>query len=394
MIQTEKSVLVISSDPALAGTISATLSALPGLSVKTEANSLAAMNGQAVKAAGHFDVILFQSQPGDTGEAEAVRQVSAARRHGAVLMALADGAMTLAQVRALSEAGVDEVLPFSGAASELGSKLAGLGRPIAGGARAGRVIAVMPARGGVGASTLSVNLADRLANEERRFRKTVRRPVALLDLDLQFGSAGAMLDLAESDAMLSLTASGAVPSATAVAQSLSRAANGVSVLPAPPKFAPLDSLNAEQVSRILDALRGAHDHVVVDLPHALVGWIEPVLARADRLLLVTDLSVPAIRQCRRLIDFVNAENSALPIDIVVARDARPVFGSAVRREAERALDRQVLHWLPDDPKSARVAADRGQPLAVGARGRRLSRSIEGLARGLAEALSATARAPK
>ena len=191
----------------------------------------------------------------------------------------------------------------------------------------------------------------------------MRHPVALVDLDLQFGTIGSMLDLPEQDTLMTLALEGTIPDENFLRQSMPVTAGGLSVLPAPGKFAPIDALRPEQVAAILDTLRDTHDYVVVDLPRVLVGWIEPVLARADKMFVVTDTSVPSVRHCRRLIEFFVADNVALPVEVIVNHETRSLSGGSIRRATEKVLERKLEHWLPHDRKAARAAVDRGKPLS-------------------------------
>lgn len=391
MTQAQRNVLIVSPDHSIANAIGSSLSSLPGVQVDREPTTLSEMNGRLSRVAGRYDVVLFQSSDHDAAEMDAIRTLNANRRHGSVVLALADSMISLAAARELTKAGVDEVLPLSGIAAEIGERMSriavrhGSVRP-----KSGKVIAIAKARGGAGASTLAVNLADQIACETRFLRGAVRRKVALLDLDVQFGSIGSMLDLPEQDAVFRMAKDGIVPDETFLDQSIQVAANGVSVVAAPAQFVPLDSVRNDQVAAMIDILRATHDFVVIDMPQAMVGWIEPIVARTDRLMLVADASVPAIRQCRRVTDFLTADNVALPVDIIVNRDRRPLFSGAVRKEAEKALGRTLEHWLPDDPGPARLAIDRGQPLAAVAGRARLTRAVGRLARAIVSKMPAAA----
>jgi Flp pilus assembly CpaE family ATPase len=243
---------------------------------------------------------------------------------------------------------------------------------------AGRIIATLPARGGIGATTLSVNLAESLAAPRGFGRSRTRAKVALVDLDLQFGSVGSMLDLPEHDALARLAGEGTLPDVTFLRQAMLDHPSGLRVMPAPSTFVPQDALGVAQVAAIIDVLRTEFDYVVIDLPHAVARWIEPVISAADMVLLVADLSVPVVRQGRRLTELLTADNPALPLRLVASREDKPMFRTSTMREAERALERPVWAWLPPDQKHARAAADQGRPLrAVGGV---LSKAINRLAR--------------
>ena len=109
-------------------------------------------------------------------------------------------------------------------------------------------------------------------------------------------------------------------------------------------------------------LKRRYDYIVIDLPRAVVEWVEPILKQATQLVLVADTSVPSIRQARRLIDLYREENVGLPVEIVINRDQKPLIKSEHMREAEKVLETRLLHWLPYNPKVARSAVNLGRPV--------------------------------
>ena len=390
MTGTGKSILLISPDAALSEAIKGALSGVTGVNMRTEVSTLAGLNGKASQLAVDKDLIIFETSSDEDGDIEAIRALSRSRRVGTKLLALADDGMTLARIRALNTAGVDEVLPSpttgNGVANrEISTRLHRLSRETGTALvvlppHTGRIIAVAQARGGVGATTVAVNLAHELVGRAGFLKKKLPNSVALVDLDLQFGSVGAMLDLSEQDELHQLALDGTIPDAAFLARAMVKLPNGMSVLAAPSKFMPLDSLQPEQITALLDLLRRENDFVVVDLPHALGAWIEPVLKCADELLVVSDTSVPSIRQCRRLIDFFTADNPELPVRVVINHEKRPIFASGLQKEVQKALNQKLEHWLPHDPQAARASADRGKPLTSVAPRSQLGKAISRLAR--------------
>lgn len=385
-----KNVLLITPDKVVAQAIEKALSDMEGVKIRSVAARITALNGKAGQLAADKDIIIFDASSDDGPDMEAIRDLVAARRSGAKLLALADAQMTLSQIHALNRAGVDAVLPAptnGEDAGELAKELKQMRREgmqaypgAAPGQPRGRVIAVAKARGGVGATTVAVNLADELIARGGFLTRREPNAVAILDLDVQFGSVGTLLDLAEQNTLHQLALDGYTPDQDFLDRVVAHTEGGLSVLAAPSKFMPLDSLNTEQIAAILDGLRRAHDFVVVDLPHALGAWIEPVLKRADELVLVTDTSVPAIRHSRRLIEFFTQDNPDLRIEVVINREKKALFGSATEKEVQKALNRRLDHWLPDDPVAARMAADRGKPLSEVAPRSALTKAIARLAK--------------
>ncbi len=364
-------------------TIGAALQGSPDVRMDTEVTTLAKMNGNAVKLASNYDVVVFQTGPDDAADIYAIKNLAANRRAGTSLLALADGNISLTQARALNHAGVDEVLPISSAGTEICEQISLLSRvpeaETSGAIGIGKVIAVAQARGGVGSTTVAVNLADQLAGKTKN-RKTPEHKVALVDLDIQFGAVGTFLDLDEQETLFQLALDGTIPDATFLEQSMVKMPNGLSVLAAPSKFVPLDALRSDQVTAILESLANTHDYVVVDLPRALVGWIEPVMQNADELIVVTDMSISSVRTCRRLIDFFTADNVSLPVRVVINQEKKPLMKSAIHREAANVLERKLEHWLPNDPKAANRASDRGRPLSAAAPRSPLNKAIAQLAK--------------
>lgn len=226
----------------------------------------------------------------------------------------------------------------------------------------GRIILVAKARGGIGATTLAVNLALELQAQARARGATGGGRVALVDLDVQLGNAGTFLDLLDRGGMLALARLGPEPDAQAVRHAMVRHPSGLNVLAAPTNAIPFDAFDARRIGSVLDALAEEHDVVVVDLPPALIDWLEPLLARAERILMVTDLAVPSIARAHRVISLMTEDRPKLPVEIVVAHERKPFRQGQTHRDAEAALGHPLRHWLPEETKLARQALDRGEPL--------------------------------
>lgn len=379
-----KSILVISPEKSVWDEIGTALSDNPDVRVDTEAASLSQINGKAVKMAADYDIVLFQTSADNDADIGAIQTLAKDRANGKVLMAIADDELSLSQARALNRAGVDEVLPVSMIGAEIADQISKLdsakAAAAASAAPSGKIIAVAQARGGAGSTTVAVNLADQLQGRNKSRVPAKPGKVALVDLDLQFGTVGSFLDMEEQDTLLQLALDGTIPDATFLGQSMATMHNGLSVLAAPTKFAPLDSLRTDQVAAILDTLRQSHEYVVVDLPRALVGWIEAVIERADELIIVTDISVSSVRHSRRLIDFFTTDNVTLPVQIVVNHEKKPLMQSSLQREAAKALECKLDHWLPHDPNAANAASDKGKPLSSVAPRSPLTRAVARLAK--------------
>lgn len=381
------SILLISSDEKVSTDVSQILSEIEGARFAHEDSSVAKLNGTAVQMASDNDIVIFATDPSNAADLSAIEVLTDQRKPGTVYLALTDGDLPLSKARALSRAGVDDVLPYPLSGEEL---LEQVNSWIAkkreafeeqfGGAPNGKLIAVQQARGGIGATTVAVNLADQLLNKKGTFKKAAANNVVIVDLDLQFGTVGDFLDVDEQEGLLQLAVDNFLPDAHWIEQSLVRLPSGLAVLAAPQKFAPLESLQPAQVEALIMTLKTMFDYVVVDLPRALVSWIEPVLAETDKLMIVMDMTVPAVRATRRLMEFVLAENAQLPIEVVVNHEKKPMMQREHHKEAAKALDVTFNHWIAHDPKAAREAVDYGKPVSEVAGRSDLAKGVAALAK--------------
>lgn len=226
-----------------------------------------------------------------------------------------------------------------------------------------RLILVGKSRGGVGATSVAVNLALELQNTRKLFGPARSRRVALIDFDVQFGNVGSFLDLDDRGGMLALLRLRDEPDAQAVRNAMLTHPSGLKVLVAPRNAIPLEALDAHRVDAILAVLMAEYDYIVADMPPALVPWLEPLIARASRLLLVTDLSVPSVACTRRVLDLMREDNPEIATEIVVSRERKPMMQRKLHKEAAMAIGLPLAHWLPDEAKLARQALDRGEPLS-------------------------------
>ncbi len=242
-----------------------------------------------------------------------------------------------------------------------------------------RVILIAKARGGIGATTLAVNLALEMQMQAKKRHGTGVGRVALVDLDVQLGNAGTFLDLADRGGMLALANLGPEPDLQAMRHAMVRHPSGLGVLAAPETAIPFQAFDVRRVAAMIDALAAENDVVIIDLPPALIDWLEPLLARAERLLMMTDLAVPSIVRARRIITMMTEDHPKLPVEIVVSHEKKPFRPSKTQRDAETALGYPLRHWLPAEAKLARQALDRGEPLIQLAPRCGWSKAVKGMA---------------
>ena len=356
--------------------------------------TLTAMNGTAHPLAAKHDIVIFDTEADDAASLSAMRDICAQRAPGAMMIALASDDLPLSKQRELKRIGADEVLPRDMLSSELipqieawrSRRSAQIPAIWTGQATEGKIISIAQARGGVGASTLAVNLADGLIGKSGLLKKRIKSEVVIIDMDFQFGSVAAQLDVPESDALWRMAMEGTVPDAAFVEQAIVKTDSGLSVLTAPSRYGPLNAIKPEQIASLLDVLRKTHDYIIVDLPHALVDWLDPILSRSDRLMLATDVTVPSVRATRKLMDFFLAEHPDLAIQLIATQEKKPLVLGSHHRAAMELLERKFDHWVPTDIRAARDALDRGKPLSEVSPRSALAKAVTKIAAGTKEAL--------
>jgi len=383
-------IVMFSDDDATVASVKRSLRRTPSLRVDAHRELLSSVNGSAVGMAKDVDLIIFKA--GDTPEAELTALVDFKKKVGdkRAIIALADESLSLAEARRFRDAGVSEILPDNAPSAELAERIEYWARgqeyqvPAlrAPDPRLGRVIGVTQARGGLGATTLGVNLAARLLDPKGLIKKTRQHKVVLVDLDIQYGGVASHLDIEPTDALYQMITDGTVPDANYIEQALVEHPSGLRVLTAPKTLCPIEALGRSQAAALIDTLRDAYDFVIVDLPRVLCDWMPAVIDRTDRLLLMTDTTVPTIRQARRLIDILTEDALNLDVQMVVSREVRPMLPKRHHKVAQQILERDFGHWLPDDAKACRSASDRGVPISRVRSRSPLSRAIDNIARQL------------
>lgn len=219
--------------------------------------------------------------------------------------------------------------------------------------------AVTGAVGGAGATMLAIEMACALAD-----RKGSTGRVCLVDLNLADGAAAAYLG-APSNMLLSRAAQSPDRIDAAMLEAFaSTAPGGFDLLAGPRDPNAFANTPSEVIIRMLDVACQVYDFVVVDAPRHRHPWTLDVLAGSDELLVVSELTVPALLAARSLAGELEADLGAGPPPrIVLNRLAKRVFGPAPSMgEAEKALGRKADGGVTSDWEAAAASANLGGPI--------------------------------
>ncbi len=218
---------------------------------------------------------------------------------------------------------------------------------------------VISAVGGAGGTTLAIEMATTLA------ARTLGDRVALVDLNLADGAAAAYLGAA---ANMHLADASAAPdridAALLDAFSL-RVGGGFDLFACPRDMQAFSKVAPNAVLRLLEVACQAYDWILVDLPRGRQPWTMDLLAGSDEILVVSELTVPALLAARALTSEIEAElpDRAHP-RVILNRMAGRMFGpSPSRSEAEKAMGRRVDGCITSDWEAAACSANLGGPIS-------------------------------
>ncbi|MBB3189252.1 AAA family ATPase [Halomonas cerina] len=248
-----------------------------------------------------------------------------------------------------------------------------------------RLMAVINAKGGSGASMIAANLAHRLVVEGRR--------TALVDMDVQFGSLPLYFNMAPGNGLVGALEAADSLDVLALEGYVQGHASGLDVLASSPEYAlPLSEVSETRVEQLLQVLGQAYDDVVVDLPRWIGGSTAAVLERSDRILMVMQQSVAHLRDAQRLLGILRHELTlATAITVVVNRhDRRGAVSLADIREALPGVD---VVPLANDFKRVNQSINVGSPLRDVARKAPVTRALKALALSFDEADASPSRPP-
>ncbi|MFC7536363.1 CpaE family protein [Sphingomonas sp. GCM10030256] len=295
----------------------------------------------------------------------------------------------LALVRSLLRSGAHDVLPLPLSLSDLQTSIAPLREQVAAAqtavhAATGRLIAVAKSRGGAGATSVATQLACRFAH----FEKRAGRDACLIDFDVQFGDAAFQLGLKPRMTVSDLVEAGARLDGELLRSVAVHHPSGLEVIAAPREMLPLESLSNEQVIAIVERAQREYGSVFVDLPANWTNWSLSLAARADVLLLVTELSVPSLNRARRQIDLLNSQGLGdVELRVVINRFEKKVFGGLKPADVRTALGREAAYTIANDPDVLCEAVDRGIGIEAVKRKSALGRDLDLLDAGLASILN-------
>jgi pilus assembly protein CpaE len=228
-------------------------------------------------------------------------------------------------------------------------------------AHVARCWAVTGAVGGSGATTVAIEIATQLCA-----RQDKPKSVCLIDLNLADGSASAYLGAHPALRWGDLCAAAQRLDASMLQAFVTPVTDRLDLLAAARDPAAFDAVPREAILRMLEIACESYDWVVLDMPRHRRSWSLEALGGCDEVLVISELTVPALLAARSLSDEIERDlGSGEKPKIVLNRVAARMFGPAPSfAEAERALQRKAEAGISSDWEAAAASVNLGGPIAT------------------------------
>jgi len=246
----------------------------------------------------------------------------------------------------------------------------------------GKLITVFSPKGGVGKTTLAVNLAIALADKGAR-------KVCLVDLDLGFGDVAITLQLFPARTIADAVHMESGLDITVLETLLTPHRDGLSALVAPVQPDAKDSIPAPLIGKILRLLKANYEYVVVDTSPAFDEHVLQAFDETDEMLLVTTLDVPTLKNVKIAVETLDLLNFPVARRSLILNRADDKVG-LTSDKVESTLGLKISRSIPTSPQVAN-ATNSGEPIAASLPRHPVSQAITALAKDLLGSTDAATR---
>ena len=291
-----------------------------------------------------------------------------------VVSSLADGQLILRAMRS----GAREFLNSPIKIEELVGALDRVAAASGGDSRSksGQIITFAGASGGVGTTSIAVNVAVSMAQNPEF-------SVALVDLDLALGDADVFLDMIPEYTLLDVTQNISRLDLALLRKSLTKHESGVYLLPRPVQIEDLTTISEDNFRRVLGLLKASFSHVIVDLSKTYNRLDIAALESSDTVVLLTQLDLPCLRNVVRLFSaFEVYEGVSNKVKVVVNRSGLDKTQISADK-AEETIDREIYARVPNNYFVISECRNNGVPLITQAPKAAITVAIQELAHKLA-----------
>jgi pilus assembly protein CpaE len=245
------------------------------------------------------------------------------------------------------------------------------GRNAAGEARVSQVITVGGVGGGVGCTSLAVNLACILARNERS-------SVVLIDLDLTLGDADVWLDIIPDFTIQDVAENITRLDYSLLKRSLTKHDCGAFLLPRPVQIDDNTRITPDELRRIIALLKATFTHLVIDISKSYSALDLAAMDVSDHVLLVTQLDLPGLRNVVRLTQYFDYREMPIEkIKVVINRVGLEDTQISMHK-AQETIGRDIFAQIPNDYPIMVESRNNGVPLLLQAPKAKLTKVLEQL----------------
>lgn len=292
-----------------------------------------------------------------------------------VISSSSDGQLILRAMRA----GAKEFLNYPinledlvNALERIGAQRFGKGE---GRSRGCNVIAIAGATGGVGSTSLAVNLGCTLAADERN-------SVALVDLDLSLGDADVFLDAIPDYTIVDVAQNISRLDFSLLKRSMTKHSSGLYLLPRPVQLQDTTLVTPDSLTRVIGLMKATFSHLIIDLSKSYSDVDIVALEHANQVLLLTQLDLPCLRNVVRLLmSFEELEGLKQKTRIVVNRVGLD-SGQISLKKAKETVGQDIFWQIPNDYRVMVEVRNNGVPLIEHAPRAGITQSVVNLAAAL------------
>lgn len=242
-------------------------------------------------------------------------------------------------------------------------------------AETGRIYTLFSPKGGVGNTTIAINLAVNI------FEAT-KEPTIIVDLDLNAGDVTTFLNLKPSYTISDVTTNLARLDKTFLHSSITKHNLGIYVLAEPQKIAESLSISGGDIKKVLSLLKGMFKHIIIDTEPAFNERILTAIEMSDVVLITFIMSLPGIKTIQRYLNYLDSiRYEKNKVKLVANRYMKK--GDIKIEEAEKVLNHPISWHIPNEYVSAMASINKGVPLSVSEPKSKLNLAIKELANAIA-----------
>jgi pilus assembly protein CpaE len=286
----------------------------------------------------------------------------------------------VALYRRILNAGAVDYLVKPLSAETLNQALAAVLRGSVGGkseTKEARLIAFIGARGGVGSSTIALNTGWLMAHE-------LGSQVALLDLDLQFGSSALSLDLEPGRGLRDIVSSPHRVDGLMIASSIVPESENFSVLGAEEAIDEVVPMDGGAITALLKEMKSNFDVIVIDLPRFMLAAQKRLLVAANEIVIVSDVTLAGIRDTLRIKSALTNLGCLGRVSVVTSRTNASGAGHVDPSVFEKGIQGKITATIGEDGASLMAASNTGKALGACAPRAPITKAIRELAVMLAD----------